>query len=78
MACHEMKRCPKCNKAFECKPGNITQCQCFGLKLTEPENDYMRDTYNDCLCGDCLGTIKYEMRYNKIKNKMLTILSIFK
>ena len=35
MPAHETKYCERCNAAFECKPGNITECQCFGIVLSD-------------------------------------------
>ncbi len=78
MACHETKYCPRCNEAFECKPGNITQCQCYGLTFSDTEKDYISNTYNDCLCRNCLNTIKYETRYSGVKKKLQSILAVFK
>jgi hypothetical protein len=54
MCRHETKSCPRCNQAFECKPGNITQCQCFGIELIAELKAYIEQRYNDCLCRDCL------------------------
>jgi hypothetical protein len=54
MAHHEKKHCPRCAKPFECKPGSITQCQCFGIQLTTEQKSFIEDRYADCLCRDCL------------------------
>ena len=78
MAQHETKNCQRCDANFECKVGNITQCQCYGFSFNDKEKDYIYNNYNDCLCRKCLGSIKHEVRYSGIKNKMLSILSIFK
>jgi hypothetical protein len=51
---HETKTCPRCSKAFECKPGNITQCQCYGVRLTDEARSFISQRYGDCLCKDCL------------------------
>ena len=34
---HEPRNCPRCNKTFECKVGNIAQCQCSSIVLSEEE-----------------------------------------
>lgn len=52
---HETKQCPCCGAAFECKPGNITQCQCYGIKLDEETKQYLEKKYGDCLCRACLS-----------------------
>jgi len=60
MSKHERKHCPRCNGLFECKPGNITQCQCFGVQFNEEEKRYIDAKYTDCLCVDCLLALKNE------------------
>ena len=57
---HERKNCPRCNSLFECKPGNITQCQCYGVYFTEEEKRAVESKYTDCLCIDCLLSLKNE------------------
>lgn len=54
MCKHEEKHCPRCNSIFECKPGNIMQCQCSTIKLTEAVKLFIQKEYNDCLCLNCL------------------------
>lgn len=63
MATHEPKSCPSCNQVFECKPGNITECQCFGLVFTEAEKEYIGKITTDCLCRNCLLGLQQELRY---------------
>lgn len=58
MCKHEEKICPRCNKGFECKTGDILKCQCYGIELSEAEESFIKSTYNDCLCGDCLRQLK--------------------
>lgn len=62
MAQYESKSCVRCNGSFECKSGNITQCQCFDINLSEEEREYLYFTYNDCLCIKCLASIKNELK----------------
>ena len=54
MCLHEIKSCPRCKKAFECKPGNITHCQCYGMELTAELKAFIEQRFTDCLCRDCL------------------------
>ena len=54
MAKHEVKSCPRCEKPFECKVNNITQCQCYGLQISEATQEYLQQTQYDCLCAKCL------------------------
>jgi Cysteine-rich CWC len=54
MCKHEEKKCPVCNVTFECKPGNIVQCQCYGILLSPEEKALLEEKYDDCLCRRCL------------------------
>lgn len=67
MNLHETKNCPRCGKTFECKPGNITQCQCFGMELTIEEKAFIEQRYNDCLCRSCLEQLKNQVELFKEK-----------
>ena len=58
MSNHETKTCPRCGRAFECKPGNITQCQCYGLRLDAELQQQVAAEYDDCLCAACLTEIQ--------------------
>jgi len=51
---HETKNCPRCQQPFECKSGNITECQCFGIQCTEEIAAFVAEKYADCLCRACL------------------------
>jgi hypothetical protein len=59
---HEEKTCPRCNASFECKPGDIANCQCYGIPLTIAEEAYISQYYNDCLCRNCL--LQLQQRYH--------------
>ena len=54
MCRHEDKYCPRCNHLFECKVGNISQCQCNNIKLPEAVATFIERQYHDCLCIKCL------------------------
>ena len=60
MCKHEEKYCPRCDAAFECKPGNIGLCQCFGIAFNEEERQLLKEKFTDCLCINCLIEIKNE------------------
>ena len=64
---HETKDCLRCSKKFECKPGTITQCQCYGITLTIEQSAYMEQRYADCLCHDCLQYMQLELNFFKEK-----------
>ena len=57
---HEEKHCPRCNLLFECKPGNITQCQCFGIIFVVEVKLLIAGKYEDCLCRHCIIEMKNE------------------
>jgi predicted nucleotide-binding protein (sugar kinase/HSP70/actin superfamily) len=69
MCKHETKNCQRCNAAFECKPGSITQCQCYPIKLTAGQQVYIQQRYADCLCQKCLEYLSSE--YNLFKEKYI-------
>lgn len=68
MPANEIKDCPRCQKPFECNPGNIVRCQCYGIKLTEEQQAYIEQHYSDCLCRDCLENLQPEIDLSKEKN----------
>jgi hypothetical protein len=70
MCLHETKICPGCKKSFECKAGNITQCQCYGIELTKESKDSIEHHFSDCLCHDCLQWLQQEP--NLFKEKYFT------
>ncbi len=55
---HEFKTCPRCGTGFDCKAGNILQCQCYGIVLSEPVKQQIESLYRDCLCRACLETLR--------------------
>jgi len=68
---HEQKLCPRCQQAFECRVGDITNCQCFGLQLTIAEEAMIAESWpGQCLCRQCLTLL--QSRYHVfIENKIL-------
>ncbi len=58
MCKHEEKYCPRCKAAFECKVGDVAQCQCSGIGLSAEEKIFLQDRYEDCLCRNCLLELK--------------------
>ena len=67
MAKQEFKNCQKCNNAFECTPGNISQCQCFSIKITAEQRAYIEQKFDDCLCRNCLSSVQNEFEHFKEK-----------
>lgn len=60
----EAKRCERCSQHFECKPENISQCQCYGIELSDVVRQAIADQYTDCLCRNCLLEIGKEIMSN--------------
>ena len=58
MCKHEEKSCPRCQQTFECKVGDVHQCQCFGIDFNAEEKTFIEGRYNDCLCRNCLLELK--------------------
>lgn len=56
----EAKQCERCGQHFECKPQNITECQCYGLELSDAARQTIAEQYTDCLCRNCLLEISKE------------------
>ncbi|MBS1973582.1 MAG: cysteine-rich CWC family protein, partial [Bacteroidetes bacterium] len=63
------KRCPRCHAKFECKVGNVANCQCSGIAFSVEEKAFLEERYNDCLCRNCLLELK--QRYVFFKEKYL-------
>ena len=66
---HEKKNCCRCDSFFECKVGDIANCQCTQMTLSLEEISFMEEMYDDCLCANCI----YEMkrRYVHFVNKYI-------
>lgn len=57
---HEPKACPRCSSVFECKVGNVEQCQCSNITMNDQTQKHIRETYADCLCINCLKEVRSE------------------
>lgn len=57
MTKHEIKICQRCQTNFECKVGDVANCQCSSIIISEATNDYLAETNYDCLCKNCLSEI---------------------
>ena len=51
------KVCERCGTGFECRAGDIPNCECNGIEITGKEIDYSKAKYRDCLCVNCLREI---------------------
>ncbi len=54
MCKHEAKKCPRCSSSFECKVGDVTHCQCYGISLDPEQRSFLEARYGECLCRNCL------------------------
>jgi len=61
MGQHEKKPCPRCGQLFECKTGNISQCECSGFSCSPALKAYLEERYDDCLCPSCLEALSNEV-----------------
>ncbi|MCK7556422.1 cysteine-rich CWC family protein [Chitinophaga sedimenti] len=78
MACHETKYCQRCQAPFECKVGNILQCQCNGIELTADMREHIANAYTECLCRQCLLEIQGDFRNKPRREKLSRLLSFIK
>ncbi len=57
MVKHEIKSCPRCEGSFECKVGNVLQCQCSEVVISNETASYLEKTHYDCLCKNCMSEL---------------------
>jgi len=55
--------------------GKCAGMQCAGIEFSQGEKEYIGNTYEDCLCRNCLLAIRYEMRYKPAAAQMEAILA---
>ena len=67
---HEIKTCPNCNHPFECKTGDILNCQCETVNLTQQHRDYIFKHYDDCLCANCMRKLRSEFNMQQFNNQL--------
>ena len=48
----EQETCPRCGAAFEC--GKSGKCWCYEVDVPVSVLDEINDTFDSCLCPDCL------------------------
>lgn len=49
-------KCSKCGKEFTCKPQG--ECWCGSYELSKNQLKELKENYEDCLCEECLSSIK--------------------
>ncbi|MBP6732800.1 MAG: cysteine-rich CWC family protein [Chitinophagales bacterium] len=52
--------CERCGAAFECKADDIKACHCSSITLTASEQKYIALKFSNCLCNNCLSSVKEE------------------
>jgi hypothetical protein len=67
---HESKQCHRCKQYFECKPLNIMDCQCTQIQLNDAERAFIKISFDDCLCLDCLKELKQEFYTDQFHAKI--------
>lgn len=70
MTKHEIKICPHCQQYFECKCGDIINCQCESVELKQKHRDYIYQQYDDCLCAGCMIILRREFNVRQFYNKI--------
>ena len=61
MPTHEEKICQRCNSIFECKVGNINNCQCSSIVLSDDLQNFLDNSFFDCLCINCLADLNSKL-----------------
>src|ERR1044072_1008382 len=56
--------CPRCNKKFECRPNDISACNCTQIELSKEEYKFINAKYTRCLCNACIMELKNEYAMN--------------
>ena len=54
------KKCPRCNKEFECR--HSADCWCSKYTLTDNIREFLKNNYENCLCENCLKIIIEESK----------------
>lgn len=60
---HEIKLCARCGGDFECKVGDVTNCQCSEVKILPETYKFISTTHYDCLCKKCLEELNHLIKY---------------
>jgi ribosomal protein L34E len=67
---HEPKACARCHAVFECKVGNVENCQCQSVYLNDEIQKQIHTSYEDCLCASCLKEVKKDYYFQLIQEKV--------
>lgn len=53
----EIKACPRCGRALECRRNDPVHCDCARVELSAALRSAIRGRYRDCLCLPCLTAL---------------------
>lgn len=62
---HEEKVCVRCRASFTCKAGDIANCQCNQVRLSAEAQEFLSNSYFDCLCRNCLEQVNEVVKVAK-------------
>jgi len=48
------KICPRCSSTFSCREDHTDLCHCTRIYLLTGVRDYIKESYDECLCPHCL------------------------
>ena len=48
------KICPRCNESFACREDRTDLCQCSRVYVVSEVREYIKESYETCLCASCL------------------------
>ena len=63
----EKETCPRCGAGFEC--GKSGKCWCYEVDVLVSVLDKIQDTYDSCLCPDCLGEVTQIGYHAKVQGR---------
>lgn len=70
---HEPKACSRCETVFECKVGNVENCQCQAVRLSDDVQKLIQKDYEDCLCARCLKELRIVYYLKSLKEKTIKL-----
>jgi len=73
---HEQKVCARCLRDFTCKVGDIANCQCSTVRLSEAAQKHIGTKYNDCLCCHCMKDEQHEYALREFNDKLKHVLRV--
>jgi hypothetical protein len=65
---HETIVCKRCGSQFECKVGDVNNCQCSTVSLSDATRKFLANTHFGCLCAGCLTDIEGKVLLTKGKS----------